>query len=397
MADQELSAAQARRIAVHAQGLAGPRPGARGKRVDSRHFRQVVDTLSAVQIDSVNVVTRAHELTFFARLGPYDTAALSRWLHSSGEVFEHEWHAACFLPSELHPAQRWRMRVRHKQTLQFIAEHATYLEDVHTRAQLDGPLVPADLREPGPRVRGTWWDWDNAKRGLEVLFWQGRLAAYRGRNFERYYDVPERVIPLEHLERPTLTEEEGRRELLRRAARSMGVCTLDDLAGHTYMKKTRIAPIVAAMAAEGELEPVSVRGWDDPAYLAPGTKVPARVNARALLAPFDSLVWERERILRVFDFHYRTEIYVPAPKRVYGYYVLPFLLDDRLAARVDLKADRQAGALLVRGAYSEAGVDVGRVAEELADELRLMAGWLGLADVVVTDRGDLAPLVARLV
>jgi uncharacterized protein YcaQ len=254
--------------------------------------------------------------------------------------------------------------------------------------------VPEDLRDPAnPRRRGTWWDWDLPKRALEVLHWSGELVAYRDRTFQRWYDVPERVIAAEVLARPALDEEAGRREILRQAARTMGVFTLDDLAGHTYMKKTRIAPIVRTMAADGELEPARVAGWPQETWLWPGTKVPARVNARALLCPFDSLVWERERILRVFDFHYRIEIYVPAPKRVYGYYVLPFLLNDRLAARVDLKADRKAGALLARGLYSEAGVDVGWVADELAAELRLMAGWLGLDDVEVSDRGDLAPLV----
>ncbi|MBA2280301.1 MAG: winged helix-turn-helix domain-containing protein [Acidimicrobiia bacterium] len=399
MPRSELSAAQARRIAVAAQGLAGRRPGARGAKVDRRHFRAVVDTVGAVQLDSVNVITRAHELTFFARLGPYDRGALSEWLYRSGEVFEQLWHAACFIDTNLHPALRWRITDDHERRARWIEEHRSYLDEVLQRAEDAGPLVPADLRDPGTRRRGTWWDWDLAKEALEVLFWRGDLTAYRGRNFERFYDLPERVLPSTTLALPALPEEEGRREVLRRSARAMGVATADDIARYSYghLNKVAARASVVAMAADGELDATTVEGWDVPAYLYPGTKVPARVNARALLAPFDSLVWERERPLRIFDFHYRIEIYVPAPKRIFGYYVVPFLLNDRLVARVDLKADRKASALLARAAYSEAGVDVGWVAEELAAELRLMAGWLGLDDVVVTDRGDLAPLVAKAV
>lgn len=398
MPSSELSAAQARRIAVASQGLAGPRPGARGARVDRRHFRGVVSTLAAVQIDSVNVITRAHELTFFARLGLYDRDALSRWLHTSGEVFEQWWHAACFVDSSLHPALRWRMARSSTRTADFIARHADHLDAVHARAAAEGPLLPADLRDPGPRSRGPWWDWDLAKHSLEVLFGLGRLAAYRGRNFERWYDVPERVLPADVLVAPTLDEADGRREVLRRSARALGVFTLSDVANHSYMHKLAATPIVAAMVGDGELEAVQVQGWDAPAYLVPGTRVPARVKARALLAPFDSLVWERERALRTFGFHYRIEIYTPAPKRTFGYYVLPFLLDDRLVGRVDLKADRKGSALLVRGAFSEAGVDVGRVVDELAAELALMAGWLGLDGIdTAACRGDLAdPLTAAL-
>ena len=396
----ELTVAQVRRAAVAAQGLASRRPGAAGGRVDRRHFRKVLDTVGGVQIDSVNVISRAHELTFFARLGPYDRAALARWLHDSGEVFEYWGHAACFLPLDLHPAVRWKMAAARNGATwsglaSFMKDGAEYIEEVKAAVEATGPLMPADLHVgDGPRRTGPWWGWDAPKRALEALFWCGDVTAVRGSRFERIYDVPERVLPAETLAAPTLDEVEGRRALLLRAAKCMAVATADELGAYFYQKATKVRPLVKAMAADGELVPVQVRGWDKPAFMHPEAALPRRVRARALLAPFDSLTWERERIERVFDFHYRIEIYTPAPKRLYGYYVMPFLLDDRLVARVDLKADRAGRKLLMRGAYAEEGIDHDRVAAELAAELVLMAEWLGLDDVVVSDRGDLAPSIA---
>jgi len=393
----ELSPAQVRRTSIAAQGLAARRPGLAGARVDRRHFRRVLDTVGAVQIDSVNVISRAHELTFFARLGPYDRAALARWLHDSGEVFEYWGHAACFLPVTVHPELRWKM-AKYAGTpprRRIDGDEAAYLDEVRRRVAEDGPLTPADLHPgDGPRRTGPWWGWDAPKIALERLFTAGEITAVRGSRFERIYDRPERVLPSAALDAPTPSEEEGRRALLRRAALALGVATARDLAAYHYQLLTKVRPIVLAMAADGELVPVQVPGWKDPAYMHPEAPLPRRVRARALLAPFDSLTWERDRIHRVFDFLYRIEIYTPAPKRVFGYYVMPFLLEDRLVARVDLKADRAGKALLLRGAYAEGGVDHDRVASELAAELELMAGWLGLDDVVVTDRGDLAPSVA---
>jgi uncharacterized protein len=395
----ELSPAQVRRAAVAAQGLADRRPGAFGARVDRRHFRRVLDTVAGVQIDSVNVIARAHELTFFARLGPYDRAALARWLHGSGEVFEYWGHAACFLPVDLHPALRWKMSrsyggARTGELAKMIREKAGYLDEVLAAVEERGPLTPADLHDGiGPRRTSPWWGWDAPKLALEALFWTGEVTAVRGSRFERIYDLPERVLPAEILAAPALTEAEGRRALVLRAATCLGVATADDLLAYHFQSRSLARRVVEEMAADGELVPVSVPGWKAPADMHPDARLPRRVRARALLAPFDSLTWERDRIARVFDFQYRIEIYTPAPKRMYGYYVMPFLVDDRIVARVDLKADRAAGALLMRGAYSEDGVDPDHVAAELADELVLMAGWLGLDDVVVTDRGDLAPFV----
>lgn len=252
MPGADLSAAQARRIAVYAQGLAGRRPGARGARVDRRHFRGVVDTVGAVQIDSVNVITRAHELTFFARLGPYDRGALAAWLHDSGEVFEYWWHAACFIGVDLHPALRWKMARAYGGTSSqrlatMLADRPGYLEEVRAEVVARGPIRPVDLRDPGPRRRGTWWDWDPPKRALEALFWRGEVTPYRGRNFERWYDLPDRVLGHDVTERPTPTEDEGRRAVLARSARAMGVATVSDLASYSYMVKAAAAPLVRAM------------------------------------------------------------------------------------------------------------------------------------------------------
>lgn len=393
-----LTAAQARRVALAAQGFGGGRLGERGGRVDRRHFRQVLDRLAAVQIDSVSVITRAHELTFFARLGPYDRAALARWLHGSGEVFEYWGHAASFLPVELHPSLRWKMDEARrgaawKSLVELMGERPDYLEDVRAAVRAHGPLVPADLHEgDGARRTGPWWGWDPPKRALEALFWCGEVTARRGARFERIYDLPERALPAAVLDTPTPPEEEGRRELLRRAARALGVATARDLAEYFYQKPAKATPLVKAMAADGELVPVEVQGWGEPAYLHPDARVPARVRARALLAPFDSLVWDRKRAERLFGFEYRIEIYTPEPKRTYGYYVLPFLLGDRLVGRVDLKADRAGRRLLIQAAWAEPGVDHDEVATALHAELRLLGGWLGVEDVVLNGaRGNLHP------
>lgn len=399
---QTLGAAQARRVALAAQGFAEPRPGALGTRVTRRHFKAVLDRLSAVQIDTVNVLARAHLLTFFARLGPYDQEALGRWLHDSGEVFEYWAHAASFVPADLHPAFRFKMAAAldgemYSGLARLHRDRPEFVDGVRRAVLEEGPLLPADLRAPGTRKKGQWWDWDDAKRALELLFWAGEITATRGRQFERIYDAFHRVLPAAVLDQPTPSPEESRRTLLRRAAAAMGVATVKHLADYHRQVPTKVKPIVEAMAADGELEPVRVEGWAKPAYRWPGARVPRRVEARALLAPFDSLVWERDRAQDLFGFHYRIEIYTPAAKRIHGYYVLPFLLGDDLVGRVDLKADRAGRRLLVRAAWAEPDADHVEVAGELAAELHLLAGFLGLDDVTVEDRGDLAPALALAV
>jgi uncharacterized protein YcaQ len=272
------------------------------------------------------------------------------------------------------------------------------LEDLRAR----GPLTAAQLaHHDEPRgKKGPWWDWSDVKRALEFLFWSGEITSARRRRFERIYDVPERVIPAKVLSVPTPSDEEAQRELLRVAARSLGVATATDLRDYFRLPAAEAKDRIAELVESGELLPVAVEGWAPPAYLAPGARVPRRVEARALVGPFDSLIWERPRVERLYGMRYRIEIYVPKPQRVHGYYVLPLLLGDQLVARVDLKADRAASALLVQAAHAEpltgaAAPPPGEVAEALLAELRSMAGWLGLDDVTIVGPGDLAPALSK--
>ncbi len=258
-----------------------------------------------------------------------------------------------------------------------------------------------DVNRRAPRKQGAWWGWGDGKRVVEHLFFGGEVTATRRNGFTRYYMLPEQWLPADVLAVPPPPEDEARRRLLLLGAAAHGVGTARDLADYFRLNVPRARPLLAEMAADGTLVPVRVEGWSEPAYMHPGAHRPARrLRARALLSPFDSLVWERSRVARLWDFAYRIEIYVPAPKRVHGYYVLPFLLDDALVARVDLKADRQAGVLRVRAAWAEpaAGEERDRVCAELAAELAAMAGWLGLAGgVTVEPLGDLAADLARAV
>jgi uncharacterized protein YcaQ len=280
---------------------------------------------------------------------------------------------------------------------QMTAELKVYIESVYDEVRDRGPLTAGDLSDPGPKGEGMW-NWNRGKRALEYLFWSGRISARRRtRDFARLYDLTERLIPAEVLAAPAVSEADSRRALLERAARSLGVGTLRDLADYHRMNIPKCRPHVAELVEDGRLVPVTVQGWKEPAYLHPDAYLPRWVRARALLSPFDSLVWERSRAERLFGFFYRIEIYVPAPKRVHGYYVLPFLLGDRLVGRVDLKSDRQTGRLLVQASHIEPWAHPHEVVEQLADELALMAGWLGLDGVTVVPRGELAvPLEAAV-
>ena len=391
----ELSTAQARRIALGAQGFgaADKRPTGR---VDRRHLRRVLDRIGLIQIDSVNVLVRSQELPLFARLGPHPRDLISK-ATAAGELFEYWVHEASHVPVEQHPLYRWAMADgrRWKAFDRMRREHPEYLTEVVRRVRDEGPLVAGDLKErSGPK--GAWWDWDLGKLALETLFVSGELTATRRPNdFARVYDLPERVIPADVLDLPTPSADEAKKELLVLAARYHGVGTAADLADYHRISHTR--PLFAELVEEGRLVPAGVEGWTQPAYLHPDAARPRRIDARALLSPFDPVVWFRDRALRLFDFDYRIEIYVPAPKRQYGYYVLPFLLGDRLVARVDLKADRKRGKLLVQSAFGEVGIDEADVAAELLAELRLMADWLGLDDgIEVVGRGDLAPALAAI-
>jgi uncharacterized protein len=388
------STAQARRIALSAQGFAHPRPGGR---VDRRHLRRVLDQIGVLQIDSVNVLVRSQELPLFARLGPHPRTLIDDAIRD-GELFEYVVHEACLVPTDQFPLYRWRMNgpfpwpgFRRR-----VEQLGDYVEQVYQRVVEEGSLVAGDLKARVGK-RGTWWDYDDGKFALEALFYQGRITAQRRpHDFARVYDLPERMIPGEVLARPPLAEHDARKELLVLAAKYHGIGTLQDLADYHRLTPTRCKPAIAELVEEGRLLTVSVPDWDSPAYLHPEARLRRQVRARAFLSPFDPVVWARPRALRLFDFHYRIEIYTPISQRRHGYYVLPFLLGDALVGRVDLKADRPNRTLLVQSAWAEAGVNEGEVVAEMMEELRLMATWLELERVQVTGRGDLGPRLRRM-
>jgi uncharacterized protein len=356
-----------------------------------RHFRKVIGTVGLLQLDTVNVVVRAHYLPLFSRLGPYDRAALDRWTSESGELFEYWGHVASLLPTPLYPNFRWRMDSIQPwgSVRRLFEERPGYVEEVFVQVTERGPLATSDLDDPGERD-GPWWGWQPGKAALEWLFAKGRITAYRTANFGRLYDLPERVLPQEVLDRPAPDKIEAFRSLLTDAGRHLGVATAADLGDYHRLHMPTARRVLEQLAADGDLEEVTVEGWSHPAYLHPEAVLPRRGGGTALLSPFDSLIFNRDRVERLFDFFYRIEIYVPESKREYGYYVLPFLLDGHLVARVDLKADRKKGSLLVQASHLEAGRDAAVVAAPLADELLQLADWLGLDEVVVRRDGGLA-------
>jgi hypothetical protein len=389
---QAISADQARRIVLAAQGLAEPRPSGR---VDRRHVRGFFRRLGLLQIDSVNVLVRSHYLPLFSRLGPYDRSLLDRFAYEHHEAFEYWGHVASLIRSDLQPALRWRMASDHgfSGMRRWVADNAEVIERVHAEVMAAGPLSAGDLDDE-TRKRGPWWGWGDTKRALEHLFHAGRVGAGRRGNFERTYSDPALVLSAGLLEQATPSEPEALRILLEQSARGHGLGTATDLADYFRLPITRVRPLLEEMALDGTLERVEVEGWEQNAYRHPSARLPRKVEAHALVSPFDSVMWDRDRVERIFGFRYRIEIYVPEPKRVHGYYVLPFLLGDRYVARVDLKADRAGSRLLVQSAFAERDVVRAEVAQSLAAELRSMAGWLGLDDVVVADRGDIAPHLA---
>jgi len=397
MSVERLPASLARRIALAAQGFAEPRPAGP---VGTRQLRRMVDRLAVVQIDSVNVLSRSHYLPAFSRLGTYPRAALDELTARRHAVFEYWAHEASFLPVRLHPYLRWRMAAAEEQAwgnmVRLQREQPGFVAEVLDRVRAEGPLRASQLLDEKPQRSGTMWNWHAGKVALEWLFFTGAVTAtHRTTAFEKVYDLTERVLPPAVLQAPTPDPADAVRELVRTASRALGVATERDLRDYFRLRPAAAQAAVAELTDAGELQPVEVAGWGAPAWLHPDARRPRWIRARALLSPFDSLVWERPRVERIFGFRYRLEIYTPAVQRVHGYYVLPFLLGDELVARVDLKADRQAGVLRVQSAHAEDGVDRPAVADELAVELRLMADWLQLDDVAVAGRGDLALDLAR--
>ncbi len=393
-----LSRSQARRIALTGQGFNDRFPAT----LDMRSVNRVLDRIALVQIDSVNVVSRAHYLPLFSRLGPYDRELLDRaGSRPPRRVFEYWGHEASYIRTDLHPALRFRMAgaaaAAWGSMRRVWSEQPDFVAWVLSEVESRGPLTAREIESDVPRTRDNWgWNWSIVKIALEWLFYSGQLTcARRNTAFERVYDLPERVLPRAVVEAPTPTTDEAHRTLIRAAAHAHGLGTEQDLRDYFRLATAPTRQAVAELVDSGELVPVRVEGWRRQAYLWHQTRLTRKVDACALLSPFDSLIFERTRTELLFDYRFRIEIYVPAEKRQFGYYVYSFLLGDRIAARVDLKADRQAGVLRVQGAWAEptASPDT---AERLAGELRSMATWLGLDDVFVAGRGELAPALMAL-
>ena len=386
---RSLSLRDVRRIALLAQGF-----GRRPARATLRHVRGLFDDIRLIQVDSVNVLVRSQELPVWARLGPHPREALPV-LCRRGEIFEYWGHEASLMPVELQPLLRWRMAEARDKAWRFVRSIAhrdpAYVAAVREQVHARGSATARDL-EPRSQSResASWWGWDDRKRALAYLFWAGEITAIRSTNtFERVYAPLDRVLPARVLSAPTPAPDDARRELLLLAARAVGVGTAREIADYFRIPVTVARPLLAELAASGRVVPVSVEGWRDPAYLHPDAPRPRSVKAQALLSPFDSLIWDRRRTARLFGFEYRIAMYTPKHKRTHGYYVLPFLLDEELVARVDLKADRAARALLVQAAWSEPGAPAS-TAVALAAELADLARWLGLERVSAARRGDLS-------
>jgi uncharacterized protein len=397
-----LTAAQARRIAVAAQGFAEPKP--RGP-VTRAHLRRLVSRIQVLQMDSVSVAVRAHYAPIFSRLGPYDRDVLDRaaWSHSARSprlLVEYWAHEAALMAVDDWPLLRWRMReyTHGRWGTEIVKKNAKLADDIVAAVAELGPSTAGQIEahlESEPRGRkGPWWDRSDTKWVAEALFAAGVLTTATRVGFARHYDLTHNVLPPDVVARE-VDDDEAVRELTLRAATALGVGTEADVRDYFRLAAQQVKPALAKLVADGELERVEVDGWTAPAYLRVGQTVPRLDRGTALLCPFDSLIFFRPRVQRLFDFHYRIEIYTPTPKRQFGYYVWPFLLDGRLVGRVDLKAERTRDALHVVGAFVEPDEKPALVAEALSDELKTMASWLGLSDVTVGDRGDLTTKLSR--
>jgi uncharacterized protein len=396
---QDISVAEARRLALAAQGfLSAPKP-------HTSHWPAIkssLDRIHLLQIDSVNVLTRSHYLPLFARLGHYDMAALdARTLASTDRhCFECWAHEASLVPMSLHPLMRWRMHRAqkgdgiYKAMDNFGREEKVFLRQTLKHIEKNGPIRAIEV--PGTnKSAGGWWGWSKGKLALETLFDQGHITAHARERFERIYDVAERVIPSTTLNLPTPDEKTAFRTLIKLSAEALGVATELDLRDYFRLPVADARLAIAEAVENGSLEPVRAEGWKQQAYVARNTSIPKSAGGNALLSPFDPIVWNRDRAERLFNFHYRIELYTPQEKRKFGYYVLPFLQGEALTGRLCLKADRENKTLLVNEAHLEAGCDVQATAAAMAPELRRMAHWLGLQSIKLNRRGKLAPLLRR--
>lgn len=392
MQRERLTPGEVRRIALGAQGFSTtPLRGT----VTRQHIKRMLGRTGLLQIDSVNVLARAHLMPLYARLGPYPVDLLGRAQSRKPRMlFEYWAHEASLLPVETQPLMRWRMERAargegvYKGLVHFAREKRELVDRVYRQVEAGGPIAASDFE--GETGSGGWWGWSETKKALEWLFWCGRITTHSRRpSFERLYDLPERVLPREVLETPTPREDDAQRALVDIAARALGVASEPDIRDYFRLKPATSQTRVAELVEEGALQPVEVKGWRHPAYLHRDAQLPRRIDRPALLAPFDPVVWERDRAERIFGFRYRIEIYTPAHKRVHGYYVLPFLLGDRIVARVDLKADRAGRVLLVQSSHAERHAPA-HTSEALYAELQRLSRWLNLDTITIMPRGDLA-------
>ncbi len=401
-----MTAAAARRTALAAQGFGVPRPAS----TDRRAVLRVLEKTQVLQLDSVSAAVRAHYAPVFSRIGSYDRSLLDEaaWSHAARRprrLVEYWAHEAAMMPVEDWPLLRWRMaRYRNGRwggARQVLERNPTLPEDVLEVVREFGACTAGEVEKhlelDRPRSKDHWgWNYSDTKVVCEQLFAVGELSVGKRVGFQRHYDLAERVLPPRVLARE-IDEPDAVRELVRRSAVALGIGTEPDLRDYYRLHRSQTEPAIADLVDSGELEQVRVDGWDRPAYLRAGARVPRRVTGAALLCPFDPLIFFRPRTERIFDFHYRIEIYTPEPKRVHGYYVFAFLLDGELVARVDLRAERASGRLLVPGAFAEPDRGTPHVAAELARSLREFADWLELDAVEVGERGDLAGLLAAVV
>jgi uncharacterized protein YcaQ len=398
----DLSAGEARRLALASLGFTVRKP----LRAGQSHVRATARRLGALQIDSVNVLARAHYLPVFSRYGPYPATALDHLAYDRRELFEYWGHAACYLPIDLYPCFRWRMDSQLEAWSALGRKERAFNEAVYNEIAERGPLAAGEISIAG-KSTGPWWGWSAGKRAVEMLFSQGRLAVAGRRRFERVYDLTERVIPGEVLS-ATIAPPAAKKALIVRAASAMGIGTARDIAQYFHIeawwdrqrvngrrRPVALQPLFDELVDEGRLARVHVEGWPKPAYMIADATIPATAAACAIVSPFDPILWERAWTKAVFGFEYQIEIYVPAPQRIHGYYVLPFLMGDRFAARVDLKADRRTSTLIVHAAYAEPGWNLKPLAAALEAELRSIAGWLSLETFAVGARGNLSASLKR--
>jgi len=397
MTQDKISLRLARRIALAAQGFDVPRPSGP---INRGHLNRTLSRIGLLQIDSVSAVVRAHYMPLFSRLGPYPMSLLEEAMSGRKRLlFEYWAHEASLLPLELWPLMQWRMRRArendaneiYKGLAHWARDKGSFIEEVYQQVAASGP-IPAGAIE-GHKGSGGWWGWSDAKAAFEWLFWAGRITTHSRRGFERHYDLPERSLPASVLNAPIPSDEEAHRQLLRLSARALGVGTAQCLRDYFRLGPNDLAGRLEELVEDGELIAVRIGDWHRQGYLHRDARLPRKIRARALLAPFDPLVFERTRTEKLFDFHYRIEIYTPEAKRQFGYYVLPFLLNERIVARVDLRADRPNGVFRVLAAYAEPGAPP-ETAAELLEELKLMQGWLGLERMEVGSKGDLGESLA---